>query len=156
LLFPEIDEDALFVCRSDSEELLGTYSPHSFTLDDKLWATIEHYFQAMKFETVSPDYFEKIRLCDSPKQARKLGRSRFKKIRPDWLKVKRVVMTRAVYTTCRAHPEVAQVLLGSGESKILENSQYDYYWGCGRDRLAENTYGKVLMDVRAKIKKEQG
>jgi len=154
MLFPEVDEGALFVCRSDSDELLGTHSPHEFILDGLKWPTVEHYFQAMKFEKIAPEYFEKIRLCASAKQARKLGRSKFKKIRTDWLKVKRVVMTRAVYTKCRANDEVANALIESGDSKILENSQYDYYWGCGRDRRAENTYGHVLMDVRAKLLEE--
>jgi len=154
LLFPEIDEGALFVCRSDLDELLGTYSPHSFFLDDKEWSTAEHYFQAMKFEGTDKEHFEKIRVSVSAKQARKLGRSKFKSIRDDWAKVKRVVMTRALYTKCRTHNDVAQLLLDSHERKILENSQYDYYWGCGRDRRAENIYGKVLMDVRAKLLEE--
>ena len=154
MLFPEVDEGALFVCRSDLDELLGTYSPHVFSLDGLEWPTVEHYFQAMKFAETAPEHFEKVRLSTSAKQARKLGRSKSIKIRVDWSKVRRVVMTRAIYTKCRTHDEVAQVLIDSGERKILENSQYDYYWGCGRDRRAENTFGLVLMDVRTKLLEE--
>jgi len=155
LLFPDLDEDAVFVRRSDGDEVLGTYSSHSFTLDGKQWSTVEHYFQAMKFKSTDLELFERIRVCSSPKQARKLGRSRFKKVRDDWPNVKRVVMTRAFYTKCRTHDNVARRLLETGERKILESSQYDYFWGCGRDRRGENTFGKVLMDVRRKLRAEQ-
>jgi ribA/ribD-fused uncharacterized protein len=64
------------------------------------------------------------------------------------------MMTRAVYTKCRAHPEVAERLLATGDAKLVENSQYDYFWGCGRDRRGHNTYGKVLMDVRSRLREE--
>ena len=154
MLFPDLDEDAIFLRRNDPEELLGVFSEHAFTLENKTWPTVEHYFQAMKFEQTLPDFALEIREAVSPKQARKLGRSRRKKVRVDWNKVKRVVMTRAVYTKCRTHSDIADALLATGERKIFESSQYDYYWGCGRDRRGENAYGKVLMDVREKLAKE--
>jgi ribA/ribD-fused uncharacterized protein len=154
MLFPDLDEETIFLCRSDLNELLGTFSPHVFELEGLAWPSVEHYYQAMKFQETDPEYFEKIRQASTAKAARKLGRSRFKKIRKDWREVRRVVMTRAVYTKCRSHNEVSEQLLSSNERKILENSQYDYYWGCGRDRLADNVYGHVLMDVRAKLNEE--
>ena len=116
-------------------------------------ASVEHYYQAMKFEDES--YQEKIRQADHPKQARKLGRNRFKKLRQDWAKVKPVIMTRAVYTQCRTHPELSEKLLATDNQRLVESSAYDYYWGCGRDRRGNNMYGKVLMNVRGKLKKEQ-
>jgi len=154
MIFPDVDETTLFVDRNDTDELLGTYSDHGFMLDQKHWPSVEHYFQAMKFETTDEVHFEKIRLSESPKYARKFGRVKSKKIRSDWPQVKRVVMTRALYTKCKAHEEVSAALLESASRKIMENSQYDYYWGCGRDRRAQNIYGKVLMDVRAKLTAE--
>lgn len=151
-IFPEIDEDAIFLSRSDATEDLGTFSKHAFTLEDLEWPSVEHYFQAMKFDDV--DYREKIRQAAHPKKARQLGRNRFKKIRKDWAKVKTVVMTRGVYIKCRAHPEIAEQLLSTDKRKLIENSQYDYFWGCGRDRRGENHYGKVLMSVREKLRAE--
>lgn len=154
MLFPDLDEDAVFFSRSDESQILGTHVTQPFTLDGKEWLSIEHYFQAMKFETTSPEYFEKIRQAPDAKKARKMGASRFKKVRDDWKKVRRVVMTRAVYTRSHAHPESAKALLETGSRKLMENSQYDYFWGCGRDRRGENTYGQVLMDVREKLRNE--
>ena len=152
-IFPDLDEDTLFLARNNVDENLGTFSEHSFELEERLWPSVEHYFQAMKFENES--YQEKIRLAPHPKTARKLGRSRFKRIRSDWSDIKEVIMTRGVYTKCRTHLNVADELMASAPNKIMENSQYDYFWGCGRDRRGTNTYGKVLMNVRAKLISER-
>ena len=56
MLFPDLDEDAVFFSRSDESQILGTHVTQPFTLDGKEWLSIEHYFQAMKFETTSPEY----------------------------------------------------------------------------------------------------
>lgn len=152
-LFPEYDEGSLYFSRADVHEVFGTHSKHPFELEGKEWLSIEHYYQAMKFG--NENHQEKIRLAHSPQQARKLGRSRSKKIRADWKKVKSVFMTRAVYTKCRTYPEIADKLLATGEDKLVENSQYDYYWGCGRDRRGDNQYGQVLMNVRKKLHEER-
>jgi ribA/ribD-fused uncharacterized protein len=147
-------ENSIFLSRSNVDEPLSSFSRHGFDLDAAHWPSVEHYFQAMKFEDSS--YREKIRQAEHPKKARRLGRSRLKKIRNDWSKVRRVVMTRAIYTKCRCHPEVAQQLMASGDKTLVESSQYDYFWGCGRDQRGTNTYGAVLMDVRNKLRAEQG
>ncbi len=151
-LFPEFDLDALYLARSDVNELLGTFSRHGFTLDEREWPSVEHYYQAMKFE--SEEAREAVRAADHPKKARKLGRSRRRKLRSDWARVKRLYMTRALYTKCKAWPEVARKLLDTGDRRLIENSQYDYYWGCGRDRRGDNNYGTILMNVRDKLRSE--
>jgi ribA/ribD-fused uncharacterized protein len=150
--FPPIDDTALFLSRSDPNESLGSFSMYGFELEGVEWPSVEHYFQAMKF--VDDVYQEKIRQAPHPQKARKLGRRRLKKIRSDWSQVKDVIMTRGVYTRCRTYPNLAQQLLATGDRQLVENSQYDYYWGCGRDRRGNNAYGKVLMSVRSKLLEE--
>lgn len=147
------DQQSLYFARSDINQLLGTFSAHAFMLEDKEWPTVEHYFQAMKFE--AGNHQNKIILASSPKKARKLGRVRSEKIRNDWASTKTVFMTRAVYTKCKTHAEVAALLLSTGSNRLVENSQYDYFWGCGRDRRGTNSYGQVLMNVRDKLAAEQ-
>ena len=146
------DLDAIYLSRTDANEPLSSYSRHGFSLDGAEWPSVEHYFQAMKFE--AGDHRETIRGAPHPGKARRLGRSRRRKLRADWAKIKRVVMTRAVYTKCRANPDVAERLLATGESRLVESNAYDYYWGCGRDRRGRNIYGQVLMDVRRKLREE--
>ena len=141
------------VSRDDVNNPLSSFSRHGFVLDGKEWPSAEHYFQAMKFEDA--DYQEEIRSADHPKKARKLGRKKRRKIREDWGKVRTVMMTRALYTKFRTHPEVAELLLQSGDIHIQETTLYDYFWGTGRDGRGKNMYGQVLMNIRDKLKQEQ-
>jgi len=117
------------------------------------WPTVEHYYQGMKFE--NPDQREAIRNTPSPAEAKKIAENHVKAVRKDWKKIRETVMTRGVYIKCRTHPVAAKALLMTGDQKIVETSQFDYYWGCGRDGRGHNTYGKVLMAVRQKLKSEQ-
>ncbi len=149
-IFPELDEDAIYLSRTNPDEILGTYSSYNFILEDKEWPTVEHYYQAMKF--LDENYQEKIRNAKDAKKARSLGRTRMKKIRKDWSKIKDIIMTRGVYIKCRSHEPVAKALLDTEEKKLVDSTQYDYYWGVGRDRRGKNAYGKVLMNVRRKLR----
>ncbi|MCG8614523.1 MAG: NADAR family protein [Pseudomonadales bacterium] len=149
---PDHTEDAVFLSRAESDNLLGTFAPYPIQLEGKEWPTVEHYFQGMKFEDDLRQ--EQIRTAETPKQARKSGRKRHKSFRKNWHQMRQVIMTRAVYTRCKMYPEIAKALLETGNRKIVENSTYDYFWGCGRDRRGENTYGVVLMNVRQKLRDE--
>jgi len=151
-LFPPIDDDSFYFSMYSEETPWCRYALKSFKLDDQEWPTIEHYYQAMKFE--SADYREKIRQADTPQQAAKLGNKRFARKRVDWKEVETTVMTRAVYTQCRTYTEIGDSLLATEDENLVEDSQFDYFWGCGRDRRGKNHYGQVLMNVRAKLKEE--
>ena len=152
MLFGPPETEPLYLSLSDAEHPLSSFSAHGFHLDDADWPTAEHYFQGMKF--IDPDQREAVRQTDSPGAARQLAEAHARAVRKDWKKVQQTVMTRALYTKCRAHPEVAAALLKTGSQKIVENSMYDYFWGCGRDGRGHNTYGKVLMAVREKLQAE--
>lgn len=153
MLFPPQDENVVYTSMSDSEDPFSTFAEIGFELDGEKWPTVEHYFQAMKFEDVQQR--EKVRTAATPQAARKLGSARFKRIRADWQNIQQVVMTRALYTKCKTYPDVAEKLLDTGNLRIVERSLYDYFWGCGRDGRGTNTYGKILMNIRQKLKEEQ-
>ncbi len=71
MLFKAEDENTLYISRRDVDEIFGSYSPHSFMLEEKNWPTVEHYFNAMKF--TNSQYQEKILRAPTPAKAKKLG-----------------------------------------------------------------------------------
>jgi ribA/ribD-fused uncharacterized protein len=152
MFFNRSEEKKVLLSRTNVEDRLSSYSSHSFFLDDAQWPSVEHYYQAMKFEV--PEQREQIRMAETPADAAALAKKHKRQVRKDWKKLKKTVMTRGVYIKCKTHPEIAEALLETGDSMIVENSQFDYFWGCGRDGRGENAYGKILMDVREKLRSE--
>jgi ribA/ribD-fused uncharacterized protein len=148
-LFPEENVNDIFFSRHDTDALLGSASVHPFALDGKTWLTVEHYYQAMLFDNERLQ--SQILIQPTAKAATEFTKWRFLQKKQGWKKLRQVLMTRAVYTKCKNYPEVAQALLETEDKILVENSAYDYFWGCGRDRRANNTYGKVMMNVRAKL-----
>ena len=64
-LFPDDNgENDLFMSRTDPDNPLGTHAPYSFELEGKVWPTVEHYFQGMKF--TDDNRQEKVRNADAP------------------------------------------------------------------------------------------
>ncbi|MET0067423.1 MAG: NADAR family protein [Candidatus Thiodiazotropha sp.] len=152
MFFSKSESSPLYVSRTDPTIILSSYSKHAFDLDDETWLSVEHYYQGMKFKP--GELRNAVRDTDHPAKAAKLASKNKKQVRHDWDAVREVFMTRGIYIKCRTHPEVAEALLATGDRKIIENSQYDYFWGCGRDGRGHNTFGKVLMAVRDRLRKE--
>jgi ribA/ribD-fused uncharacterized protein len=152
MFFDRKEKKLLTLTRDDPNHLLASYSKHAFELDGFEWPSVEHYYQAMKFGDT--EYSEQIRQSAHPSEAAKLGKSKKHQRRKDWDKVKMTYMTRGTYIKCRTHPEVAQMLLDSGDLEIAEVSQYDYFWGSGRDMRGNNAFGKLLMGIRDKLREE--
>ena len=149
----QLPADALYLSRTDENNLLSSCSPHPILLDDRLWPTVEHYFQAAQFvdEGLKQQISEEANLVS----VKKLGKSWFKKRIDNWKNIRKIYMTRGIYTKCHAHETVRQALLDTGDQYIVENSLYDYYWGAGRDLRGDNQFGQVLMDVRSKLREEK-
>lgn len=124
----------------------SNFAKYSFVVDGVLWKTSEHYFQAHKF--IEKNIFEKIRLAENPMVAANLGRSRNYPIREDWEQVKDDVMRRAVLEKFRQNEDIRNILLETGTQSIVEKTEADYYWGCGRDGGGKNMLGRILMETR--------
>lgn len=48
--------------------------------------------------------------------------------------------------------KMKQLLLNTGESELIEDSPYDYYWGIGKNGTGKNRLGILLMQVREELK----
>lgn len=153
-LFSSSEEDAIYLSMDDADDNLSRTAQAPFSLDDFEWPTVEHYYQAMKFD--NNNYRLQVGNSASPQEASKFAKSLLRRfsVRKDWRKVKTTVMTRAIYIKCRSYPEITDRLLATDNKRIVENSQFDYFWGCGRDKRGHNHFGKILMNVRNKIQEE--
>ncbi len=128
----------------------SNFSPHPIVLKGKTWPTSETYFQAQKF-VGTPDE-EEVRLAKSPMVAARMGRSRKRPLRPDWEVVKDSIMHEAVLAKFTQHAELRATLLGTGNSRIVEHTEKDRYWGDGGDGSGKNRLGQILMQVREELR----
>ena len=149
---PQIPEQHVAIAQHDPESLLGTTIRLSFELEGQIWPSIEHYIQAHR---LGEKHHQALLQFENPLDARAYGKRWYRRPLKAWLKTRRIHMTRAVYTRAMTHKTVAKALLDTGEELLVNLTQYDYYWGTGRDHRGENVYGKVLMDVRQKLREQQ-
>ncbi len=54
------------------------------------------------------------------------------------------------------HDELRAMLLGTGEAKLVEHTADDAHWGDGGDGTGKNMLGRILMEVREKLRAEDG
>ena len=131
----------------------SNFSPHGIEMDGLWWPTVEHFFQAQKFEEGA--YRERIRRAHTPKDAKTLGRTRDLPILPDWDTKRDEVMLAAIRRKFGAHKHLCEMLLGTGDEELVENAPSDYYWGGGRSGTGQNKLGKILMQVRGELRAQE-
>jgi ribA/ribD-fused uncharacterized protein len=141
-----------FYSTKDAYGEFSNFAAFPFELGGLQWPTSEHYFQAQKF--LDESYREKIRMTASPMIAARLGRSRSVAIRADWESAKIDVMRQAVAVKFRSHSRLRELLLATGDEEIIEATDGDYFWGCGAEGHGKNWLGRILMEVRDKLRKE--
>ena len=73
---------------------LSNFSPPGLEVEGEFWPTVEHFFQAQKFEAA--EIRARILRAPTPKDARTLGQSRAFPIRDDWDQVREMVMLQAL------------------------------------------------------------
>ena len=121
---------------------LSNFYPCGIVVEDKIYDTVEHAFQAEK--TNSVDGKESIRLAVSPGGAKRLGRK--VALRKDWEDVKDTVMYELVKqkfsTQC-----MMKALLDTGDEYLIEgNHWHDLYWGqcvCSKHKGAGENHRRI-------------
>lgn len=107
----------------------------------RLYLNAEAAFQSQKCPRRAGE-FQDI----SAKQAKYLGRQ--VEIRPDWDKVKYMVMYEVVSEKFSQNEELRKKLLSTGDAVLVEGNTWgDRYWGVCNG-TGENHLGKILMKVR--------
>jgi ribA/ribD-fused uncharacterized protein len=142
-------EDIRFYAVSDPYGEFSNFALYPIKLDGVTWATVEHYFQAQKFDDKA--YQDKIRNAASPMKAAELGRSRRMKIVRNWDKQKDNVMYTALLAKFTQHADLQELLFHTGDARLIEHTENDSYWGDGGDGSGQNRLGKLLMTVRKNL-----
>ncbi len=151
-------EPILFYSKKPEFREFSNFFVEPFKLEDsdgkeKLWASVEHYFQAQKFPE-DPAYREKIRTTPTPEKAKLLGGNKAKKIDPQWDTKRDDVMRKAIYAKFSQNEQLRVMLLSTGERDLIEDNPTDGYWGRGADGLGKNRLGVLLMELRSRLRKE--
>lgn len=139
-----------FYSVNDEYGEFSNFAYYDIRIDGIIWQTVEHYFQAQKFADKA--YQKKVRTASSPMLAAQLGRDRKQKLRKDWESVKVNVMRTALIAKFDQYTDLAELLLSTEDSKLVEHTANDSFWGDGGNGKGKNMLGKLLMQVRDQIK----
>jgi len=131
---------------------LSNFYPCELCIEGIQYKTVEHYYQSQK--TLDLEERRKIRAASSPGKAKRLGAHA--PLRKDWEEVKDSVMMKGLRAKF-SKPVFKQMLLSTGDSELVEGNWWgDVYWGIDqRTGRGQNKLGKMLMKLRAEIRKEQ-
>ena len=139
-----------FYSVNDEYGEFSNFAPYPIVINKERWKSSEHYFQAMKFESVK--YKKIVQNAHTPMESAIKGRSRKEKIKRNWDKIKDNVMYDAVYAKFSQHSALQELLLSTGDAKIVEDTTTDNYWGNGADGKGQNRLGTILMRVRKNLR----
>lgn len=130
----------------------SNFARYPINVRGSIWPTSEHYFQGQKFAGTLDE--EELRGAPTPMIAAQMGRERSRPLRPDWDVVKDSIMRDALYAKYTQHSALKEMLLGTNEATLVEHTTNDGYWGDGGDGNGKNMLGKLLMEIREVIRRE--
>ena len=139
-----------FNSKSATHVELSNFHWSPFLLDDKMWSTVEHYFQAQKFPA-DPELQERIREAKSALSAKRLGQTKTAAFRDDWESIKDTVMYTGIKAKFQQNVDLATLLAGTGSAWLIEKAPRDSYWGSGPNGCGKNKTGHILMRVRLEL-----
>jgi ribA/ribD-fused uncharacterized protein len=126
----------------------------SFVIDGLTWPTVEHYYQAQKFD--DPELRRRIRTEKTALATKKLAQSHSGEVRGDWDEVKEAVMRQALRAKFSQNRALRNLLLQTGEADLIHQSTMDAYWGRSADGAGLNRLGEMLMEIRAALRVDLG
>jgi len=139
-----------FNSKSEAFSELSNFHGAPFTINDKIYPTVEHFFQSQKFPG-DPILQEKIRAAKTPVGAKRMGQVKSEHFRPDWDEVKETVMIEGLRAKFSQNQQLAELLRSTGTAALYEKMPRDSYWGTGPNGCGRNRMGRLLEQVRKEI-----
>lgn len=159
----------------DPKTIHGEFSnfyPSPIVIDHVQYPTVEHYFQAQKFEDqkyrdliISQKTAGKVKYLSNQKAVGRwkwqkdlnydidAAKARGVKMREGWDDIRVGVMIKGVLAKFLQHDKLRKKLLSTGYVEIREASPRDSYWGTARG--GENMLGKIIMCVREVLRERK-
>jgi len=133
---------------------LSNFFPSEIWLDEERYPTVEHAYQASK--TLNLAERALVGTAVSPGQAKRRGQRMT--LREDWEDVKISIMKSLVEQKFTRHPDLKKQLLATENQVLQEGNRWnDTFWGVDLiTELGSNHLGRILMNVRKKLKEEGG
>ncbi len=134
----------------DDFGFLSNFHEATIYVDGERYRSVEHAYQAYK--TLDPQARKLIQDAAKPGQAKKLGQA--VTLRDDWGDVK-ISLMRSFVRKKFENPFLRPLLAATGNAILIEgNTWNDTFWGVCRG-VGENWLGKILMEVREEILKDE-
>jgi len=130
---------------------LSNFSRHSIIIKGIEWSTVEHYYQAHKFEDKIIQ--EQVRMAPTPRLAKQIANDNKESMVNNWNDIKEEIMYAGLYAKFTQHPGIHRDLLETGKMVLCEHSPHDSYWGDGGDGTGRNRLGVLLMKIREQIRR---
>lgn len=142
-------QEIRFYHEYDDYGYFSNYWVAPITVEEKVWPSSEHYYQSCK--SFDPEFRERIRTAATPDDAKTLGNSEECEYRDDWDMYKDTAMRIALKAKFTQHEDLKKLLMASNDAILIEDSDRDYYWGCGADGSGKSMLGKLLMELRSEF-----
>ncbi|MGB8467652.1 MAG: NADAR family protein [Candidatus Babeliales bacterium] len=151
----EISSNTLLLFYNSNQpfyEFTNFHAGYPVTIDNSKWPTTEHYYQAMKFADARLQ--NQIKQIIMAHDAFDFAQRHKKDIRSDWQQKSLAYMMNAVKNKFYQHQQLADMLVATYPQVLVENAlKNDSFYGAGADGKGENHLGKILMKVRAALRK---
>src|ERR1700761_5973339 len=133
--------------------VLSNFSAFSLMWDGFRFDTAEAAYHYEKFPRF-PDIRKAIRDAKSAHEAFKLAETFKHLARKNWKAVRVEVMRDILEAKVEQHEYVKRNLLATGDRNLIENSWRDSFWGWGENRDGKNMLGRLWMDIRSNLRKQ--
>ncbi len=117
------------------------------------FSTSEHAYQYGKF--AKKDVAEWAMNAPAPHLLAIVAHGLFRwDVVPNWSKIKVERMKSVLIQKFTQHSDLKEKLIDTKDSILIEESNIDSYWGCGKNGKGKNMLGVLLMEVREELSKE--
>lgn len=164
---PPGEPPVFFFSKLPENKEFSNFFEVEFELDGVKFKSAEHAYQYAKAKTFGDeDIAAKILKAKSAQSAKAFGKKVANFLDATWDSKKDDVMLNVLRAKFRTNPDIRKKLLDTGDRVLAEADPRGKYWGIGTSAdtskakdpskwVGQNKLGKLLMDVRTELKKEE-